>query len=472
MEYKMGKSLDANVKHFNEVLAVDQSFDLMYRIFTIGDKKACFYCIDGFAKDEILQKVLQYFAGLKPEDDPKDVYELLKKYVPYAEVDKVSKEEDIITNILSGVPVLFVDGCEEAVAMDCRTYPARGVEEPEKDKVLRGSRDGFVETIVFNTALIRRRIRNPSLIMKMMQVGKSSKTDVVVSYMDDRVDHKLLEKVVKKIENVQVDSLSMNQESLAECIDKRRWFNPFPKYKYSERPDTTAACLLEGSIVILVDNSPAAMILPASLFSITEEADEYYFPPITGTYIRLSHMVISVVALILTPTFMLLMKNPEWIPETFQFIKIKDEINIPLIWQFLILEFALDGLRLAAVSTPDMLNTPLSIVAGLILGDFTVSSGWFNAETMLYMAFVAIANYTQPNFELGYALKFFRILLLLATTWFGIWGYVGGLIFIVICFACNKTITGRHYLYPLIPFNANELGRRLLRVSLPHSKNQ
>ena len=472
MEYKMGKSLDANVKHFNEVLAVDQSFDLMYRIFTIGDKKACFYCIDGFAKDEILQKVLQYFAGLKPEDDPKDAYELLKKYVPYAEVDKVSKEEDIITNILSGVPVLFVDGCEEAVAIDCRTYPTRGVEEPEKDKVLRGSRDGFVETIVFNTALIRRRIRNPSLIMKMMQVGRSSKTDVVVSYMDDRVDHKLLEKVIKKIEDVQVDSLSMNQESLAECIDKRRWFNPFPKYKYSERPDTTAACLLEGSIVILVDNSPAAMILPASLFSITEEADEYYFPPITGTYIRLSHMIISVVALILTPTFMLLMKNPEWIPETFQFIKIKDEINIPLIWQFLILEFALDGLRLAAVSTPDMLNTPLSIVAGLILGDFTVSSGWFNAETMLYMAFVAIANYTQPSFELGYTLKFFRILLLLTTTWFGIWGYVGGLIFIVICFACNKTITGRHYLYPLIPFNAKELGRRLLRVSLPHSKNQ
>ncbi|MBE5961699.1 MAG: spore germination protein [Lachnospiraceae bacterium] len=472
MEYKMGKDLDANVNHFNEVLAVDQSFDLMHRVFEIAGKKACFYFIDGFAKDDMLQKIMQYFMGLKEEDNPKDIYELLKKDVPYAEIDKVSKEDDIITNVLSGVSVLFVDGCDEAIAIDCRTYPARSVDEPEKDKVLRGSRDGFVETIVFNTALIRRRIRSPSLIMKMMQVGKSSKTDVVVSYMDDRVDHKLLEEVIKKIENVQVDSLSMNQESLVECIDKRRWYNPFPKYKYSERPDTTAACLLEGSIVILVDTSPAAMILPASLFSITEEADEYYFPPITGTYLRLSHMIITIVALLITPTFLLLMKNPEWIPDSFQFIKVKEDINISLIWQFLILEFALDGLRLAAVSTPDMLNTPLSIVAGLILGDFTVSSGWFNAETMLYMAFVAIANYTQTSFELGYALKFFRIILLLATNWFNIWGYVGGLIFVVVCFACNKTITGKRYLYPLIPFNARELGHRFFRVSLPKSRNQ
>ena len=151
------------------------------------------------------------------------------------------------------------------MAIDARSYPVRSVEEPEKDKVIRGSRDGCVETIVFNTALIRRRIRNPKLINKMLSVGSSSQTDIVVSYIEGRCNQKLLDKVISKIQNITVDSLSMNQESLAECMFRGRWMNPFPKFKYTERPDTAAACLLEGNIIILIDNSPAAMIIPTSL---------------------------------------------------------------------------------------------------------------------------------------------------------------------------------------------------------------
>lgn len=472
MPYQLGKDIHANMNYFNQLLKVDKSFDILCRTFQTGGKLACLYFIDGFAKDEPLQKMLQKLDCVKADDMPENAQEYVDQHIGYIEVEVIEEEKAIIKNLFSGVPIIFIDGYHQAIALDARTYPARGVEEPEKDKVLRGSRDGFVETIVFNTALIRRRIRSTDLVMKMMEVGESSKTDIVVTYMEGRIDEKLLQRVISKIENLKVDSLSMNQESLAECLYRGSWFNPFPKFKYSERPDTTAACILEGSIAILVDNSPAAMIVPSSIFDIVEEADDYYFPPVTGTYLRLSRFLINLVALILTPTFLLLMNHPQWIPQGFEFIVVKDPMNLPLIWQFLILEFAIDGLRLAAVNTPSMLSTPLSVVAALIIGDFTVSSGWFNAEAMLYMAIVVLANYTQVSFELGYALKFLRLIMLILTSFFGIWGYGAGILLIIVCIAFNKTISGKSYLYPLIPLNARKLLHKFFRVTLPNSKNQ
>lgn len=220
----------------------------------------------------------------------------------------------------------------------------------------------------------------------------------------------------------------MNQESLAECIYERKWYNPFPKFKFTERPDSASAAILEGNIVILVDNSPQAMIIPTSIFDIIEEADDYYFPPVTGSYLRLSRFLISIITLLLTPTFLLLYQNPGWIPDWLAFIVIKDTVHVPVVWQFLMLELAIDGLRLAAINTPSMLSTPLSVVAGIVLGQFTVDSGWFNAEIMMYMAFVAIANYTQSSYELGYALKFMRLILLILTSTFNLWGFIAGLI--------------------------------------------
>ncbi len=401
---------------------------------------------------------------------PHNAYEMAKKATPYVEVDLKDKWEDILYNILSGVFALFIDGYDRCILLDSRTYPARGVEEPDKDKTLRGSKDGFVETVVFNTALIRRRIRSTQLRMEMMNAGKSSRTDIVLCYMDNRVDHAFLEKIKKKIDNIKADALTMNQESLAECLYQSKWYNPFPKFKFTERPDVAAAQVLEGDIVILVDNSPSAMIVPTSIFDIVEEADDYYFPPITGTYLRLSRFLISILTYIMTPTFLLLMNHPEWVPESFQFIMLQEAPNIPLLAQFLILELAIDGLKLAAVNTPNMLSTPLSVMAGLVLGEFSVNSGWFSSEVMLYMAFVAIANYTQQNYELGYALKFMRILNLILTAAFGLYGYLAAILIFVLAIVCNKTLSDKSYIYPLLPFNFKQLSKRLLRLRLPQAK--
>ena len=455
------------MQYLDRLLDVDNNFDVIHRVIVIGGKEACMYLVDGFCKDELLQKLLQYLMDRKPEDMPEEMDGISRQFTPYVEVEVEEDMGKLADALLSGMFILLIDGYRKALLIDSRTYPARGVEEPEKDKVLRGSKDGFVETVVFNTALIRRRIRSVDLHMEMMCAGKSSKTDIVLCYMKDRVDDRFLKEIRRKIREINVDSLTMNQESLAECLYQKKWYNPFPKFKYTERPDTAAAQVLEGNIVILVDNSPSAMILPTSIFDVIEEADDYYFPPITGTYLRLTRLLITLFTYFMTPTFLLMMNHVDWVPESFSFVLLREEPNIPLIWQFLILEVAIDGLKLAAVNTPNMLSTPLSVLAALVLGEFSVNSGWFNAEVMLYMAFVAIANYTQANYELGYALKFLRILNLLFTEWFGLWGYIGGVVVAVLALCTNRTVAGGSYIYPLIPFDWKNLKNRVIRRRLP-----
>lgn len=467
---KISDSLNENMAYMNGRLAVGVSFDLIYRVVVIGGKNACMYLIDGFCKDDTMMKMLQFFAGIKKEEMPQDAHEMSKCFMPYVEVDLKDNWDEILGKLLSGIFVLFIDGYSQAILIDARTYPARSVSEPDKDKALRGSKDGFVETLVFNTALIRRRIRSTDLRIEMMSAGKSSMTDIAICYMDSRVEKNFLERIKERIKNLKVDALTMNQESLAECLYKRKWYNPFPKFKYSERPDTAAAQILEGNIIILVDNSPSAMIMPTSIFDVVENADDYYFPPITGTYLRLSRFIISILTYIMTPTFLLLMSNRNYIPGNFEFIVLKEAENIPIIWQFLILELAIDGLRLAAVNTPNMLSTPLSVMAALVLGEFSVKSGWFNAEVMLYMAFVAIANYTQPNYELGFALKFMRIITLSLTAIFGLWGYIIGIIIYILSIVFNKTISDKSYIYPLLPLNIKKLCSLLFRLRLPEAK--
>ena len=443
---KVFSKRDKNVDYMNQMLPVEDSFDIVQRDIQIGGKDATFYFIDGFTKDESMLKIMDSFFNIKEGDMPKDAAAFATTCIPYVEVDVIGDFDQIFRNLLSGVTCLFIDGYQACLAIDCRTYPARSVDEPDKDKSLRGSRDGFVETIVFNTALMRRRIRDRHLVMKMLEVGESSRTDVALCYMDDRVDQELLNNLNYRIRDIKVDDLRMNQQSLAECLFKRKWYNPFPKFKFTERPDTAAACLLEGKVVILVDNSPSAMILPTSILDIIEEANDYYFPTLTGMYLKISRALITFLTIFLTPVFLLFMQNLSWLPKIFAFVAVKDTVNIPLIFQLLMLEVAIDGLRLAALNTPSMLSTPLSVIAGLVMGEFSVKSGWFNAEVMLYMAFVAVANYTQPNFELGYALKFMRLELLVLTAVFNWIGFLAGTV-IVICSICfNKTLSGRSYL--------------------------
>ena len=332
--------------------------------------------------------------------------------------------DTIVTDILSGKLCLISECFSGAVMIEARSYPARGVQEPDDDRALRGARDSFVETIVCNTALIRRRIRDPSLTMEALKVGNSSRTDVILCYMDGRADKGYVDKLRAQILSLKTDALTLGQQSLAERLVKPG-LNPFPRFRYTERPDTAAASVLEGSVLVLVDTSPAVMILPVSIFQYSQDINDFYFPPVVGSYLRLIRLSTVFVTLFLTPLWYLLIRHPEWLPGGLQFLAVDDPGPIPVFLQILLVEMVLDSLKLASLNTPNALSSSFSVVGGLILGDFAIQAGWMIPEVVLYMAFVSIANFAQPSFELGYALKLWRMLLVISVAAGDVWGVCG-----------------------------------------------
>ena len=467
------KSYRDNVALMDDIFRVEDNFDLIRKDLAVGSDRLTMYYIDGFVKDTVMQKLMMHFASQKglefpagPYDDVSVARRFVDHALPYVETDVTTEVGTMVQMVLSGATLMLGSAFgAEAVIIDARTYPARETTEPEGDKVMRGARDGFVETLIFNTALIRRRIRNPSLTMSYLTIGSSSCTDIAICYMADRADKDLVDRVKQKLSSVKTDALSMGHESLAEVLIKKRWYNPFPKIRYTERPDTAAAQLMEGSVLIFCDTSPQAMILPTSIFDFMQETNDFYFPPLTGTYIRIVRHVVFWLTLFLTPTWYLLIMNPHYLPQWLSFILPTEVGRIPIVAQLLLVEFIIDGLRMASLNTPNMLSNSLSVVGGLILGDFAVDIGWLIPEVILYMAFVAIANFTQRSYELGYAFKFMRMGLLILTALLNVWGFVVGLCLIALLLLTNVTVTGkRHYLYPLIPFDGRALRSLFFRV--------
>lgn len=461
---KLTDSYAENVKMLDSLLRVADNFDMIRKPLAVGKNgdELTFFYVDGFVKDTVMQKLMLSFASLDgitenaPADDPKACVTAFTDHrVAYVETDITDSLDEMIKMVLSGA-TLMLGSCfgEYAVVLDTRSYPARDTSEPQTDRVIRGSRDGFVETLVSNTALIRRRIRDTALTMEYVCIGKASKTDAVLCYMSDRADMSYVERMREKLRGIDTDSLTMGHQSLAECLIRTRWYNPFPKIRSTERPDVASAQLYEGSVLILLDNSPEAMVLPTSIFDFMQETNDYYFPPLTGTYIRVVRHIIFALTLFAVPVWYYLINNPDYIPDWLRFMIPAERGNLPIIAQILLVEFIVDGLRMASMNTPDMLSNSLSVVGGLILGDFAVSIGWLIPEVILLMSFIAIANFSQRSYELGYAFKFMRIALLILVGIFGGWGLVAGFALTLVLLATNRTVNGDcSYLYPVIPFN-------------------
>ncbi len=460
--------IEADIAALDALLRPDASFDMLRKTMEVAGAKIVMYYIDGFCKAESLQKLLTYVISVKSMGNRQsgDARKFADRHMPAAEVDVTDSLDALVLAVMSGCTVFLCDAFDaNALVIDLRTYPARETQEPDNDKVMLGSRDGFVETMIFNTALIRRRIRSTDLTVRYLNVGTSTRTDMALCYMESRADLKYVEELCGKLQNLDTDSLVLGHQSVIESMLKTRWYNPFPKIRATERPDTAAATILEGGVILICDNSPEAMIFPTSLFDFLQETDDYYFPPLTGTYLRLLRHLIFWMTMILTPLWYLLISNAEMLPEALRFLIPQDPGELPILFQLFLTEFALDGLKLASLNTPNVLSNSLSVVGGLLLGDFAVTVGWLSPDVILYMSFVAIANFTQSNYELGYAFKYLRIVLLILTALFGVWGFAAGIVLAVVLAATNRTIDGRHrYLYPLIPWNGKALARLVFRL--------
>jgi stage V sporulation protein AF len=372
--------------------------------------------------------------------------------------------------VLSGPMAILVEGQDRAIIVDVRAYPARQPQEPDIERVTRGSRDGFTETLIVNTALIRRRLRDPKLRMKLVQVGGRSKTDVCISYIEDITNLELVKELHKEIQAIKIDGIPMAEKSVEEFILGSKYWNPYPRVRYTERPDVAAIHLLQGYVVMLVDTSPSVMIAPATFWSHVQHAEEYRQEPSVGAYLRWIRFGGIFAAVFLLPLWLGAALNPQLLPDWLQFIGPIQPTKIPLLAQVLMAEFGVDLLRMATIHTPSPLGSALGLIAAFMFGDIAIKVGLFIPEVVVYMAIASVGTFATPSYELGLANRLARLFLILMTGLFNFIGFWLGAVILFFLLWRTKSF-GVPYLWPLLPMDIKALGAVLVRPPVP-IKNQ
>ncbi|WNB93950.1 spore germination protein [Bacillus sp. NEB1478] len=462
----LSPNYEENVEYMKKQLGVDISFDCLHLDLEYAGRKMAIFLIDGFGKDDILHYLMNLLADIEPcQLDPDPLIKLMKTYIPYVEISKSDDLNQGIDWVLAGPTILLVEGLTEFIQIDARTYPVRGPEEPDVERVVRGARDGFVETIIFNTALTRRRVRDRSLRMEYLSIGRRSKTDICVSYIEDIVDIHIVERIKESLNKIDTDGLPMGEKTVEEFICGGH-LNPYPLVRYTERPDTAAVHLFEGHVLIFVDGSPSVLITPTTFWHHLQHAEEYRQKPIVGSYLKFVRFFAVWLSIFLLPLWYLMSTHQELLSHRLSFIGPVEIGNIPLFLQFIFIEVGMDMLRMATIHTPTSVSTGLGLVSAIVIGQVAVEVGLFVNEVVLYIAIAAIGTFATPTYELSLANRMLRLALLTVTALLGVPGYVIGLTLTVLFFVSFKSF---HipYLWPFIPFNPKAIRDVILRIPMP-----
>lgn len=455
--------LDDVIAKLEDDVGYKTSFDIVVREMTFGNRRTAFYFMNGFAKDTILTEVLKRLTFLDADSLSADALRsFFNIYVPAIQVVAEQDWDNVMTNVLSGGTAMFIDGEATAILIDAKAFPARNPEEASLERVVRGSRDGFVETMLTNVTLVRRRLRDKKLRYEIMRVGDRTQTDICIAYIDDIVDKELLKSIKDKIKLIKLDGLPLADKQLEEATVKRGW-NPYPLVRYSERPDTVAVNLLEGHVALFVDTTPSVMILPTTFFDLIQHAEENRQTPFIGTYLRWVRFIGVLASLFLLPLWFLFTLRPDLKPPGLSFIGAQQAGKIPMVAQFLLAEFGVDLLRMAAIHTPSPLVTAMSLISAILIGDIAVKTGLFVNEVVLYMAISAIGMFSTPSYELGLANRIVRLLLIVTVAMFKVQGFMIATTLFVVYLTLMRSFN-RPYMWPFIPFDAKALMSIIIRV--------
>ncbi len=382
---------------------------------------------------------------------------------PFFAWELQTSKDKLLAAIMSG-QIAFVTPSGIAFTADFRSYPGRNPEEPDNEKVIRGSRDGFTENIIQNTGLIRRRIRDTSLRFELHQETFRSKTDVAIVYLKNIANEEHLKFIRERLQDIKHDGLTMADKSLEEWLIKQG-FHPLPFVRYSERPDIVAAHILEGHIAIVVDTSPSVILVPITMFHHLQHAEEYRQAPAIGTIVRFLRFFGAFLSFFILPLWFLLIKHPEYVPWFMDFIGIHKKTSIPLLVQVLAADIGIEYLRLAAIHTPTPLSTAMGLIAGIVIGQIAIEVGLFSSEVVLYTAVTAIFTFAIPSYELSISIKIFRIVILLLTAAFGVNGFFLGILILVFYMAALRPMRVP-YLWPLIPFYPKAFAHVIIRYPM------
>ena len=421
------------------------SFDVVYRSITIEGKHAYLIFLSSLSDPSLLSDLVEGFVITASNG-------LAITFYPGA-VTMVYDRQEAFVNMLSGQCLVLLEESEAYYCIETRSYPSRQNGEPSVEKSVRGAHDGFVENIIFNVGLIRRRIRDPQLCVKIAKKGSKTKTDIAYLYLEKLVDVDVLEDFEHRLRDMQECEI-INERNLCEALYGKTW-NPYPHVRYSERPDICAIHLLQGYVIVLCDNSPSAMILPTTFFEQTKQMEEYTQTTLVALFTRMLRLIGIAFSLYLLPLWIALVvdQNPTMLQLPMHDIRLY-EFGFQIIFADVVVEW----LRQSLIHTPTVLSGIMSFVAVFVLGDMAVELGAYTKEILIMIALCNIGNLLTPSYELSLANKLFRILIGLCALYFGTSGFCFAVLVHISILLSTKTIK-YPYLYPFIPFSWKEFKR-------------
>lgn len=468
----ISEALTKNETFFKEHIGVGESFDLGVRKFKLVNKEVQIYYLNGLCDTAYIIELFKELVALNDKEKYKrtDIKPIIKNHLVHQQVSETTTLDEATDQLLSGLIIILMEGESTAFVVDVRSYPGRQPQEPDTEKVVRGARDGFVENIIVNTALTRRRIRDERLRHEIIQIGERSKTDVCIAYIKDVANPDLVKTIKKELSTIKIDGLTMADKAVEEFLVKQSW-NPYPLVRYTERPDIAANHMLEGHVIIMVDTSPSVIITPTTYFHHVQHAEEYRQTPTVGTFLRWVRFLGIIASLFLLPLWYLFVQSPELLPPALEFIGPKEQTKVPIFFQLIFADIGIEFLRMAAIHTPTPLATAMGLIAAALVGQIAIDVGLFVGEVILYVAIASIGSFATPSYELSVANKISRILLLIVVGLFGVPGFVVGTTLYLLFLIQIKSLN-TPYLWPFIPFDAKSLLQILIRVSVPVTKER
>ena len=379
---------------------MNNSYDLKHRILNFKGRLVHLYFLASLSNDVLISRLVEGIENREGKD--------LENCINMGDVEIVSTNQiqKIQRAVLGGNSALF-DG-EITYLMDTKNFPNRAIQEPETEKSVRGAKDGFNESILNNTGLIRRRIRSPELCFHLTTMGTQNPIDIAVAYLEDKVDRQVLQQLLTRISQVQTQEFIMTDRAIEEVL-LNQGYNPFPLVRYSERPDIVATHIQHGYIAIICDTSSSIVMLPTTLFEILEHVEEHRQTPLIGTFIRFIRMTAVFLSIYLVPIFALSSSFLQW--------------DYSFFIQILIMELSIELLRIATVHTPQSLSNAMGLIAAILLGEFAIQLGFFSEDILMFCAIGTVGGFATPNYELSLTNKYIKIMMIIAVMLLNIYGF-------------------------------------------------
>ncbi|KAJ48897.1 spore germination protein [Clostridium tetanomorphum] len=460
--------IDDNIEYLKDLLKGNS--DIVFREFYIDNTKALIMYIDGMGDKLLLNNFVLESLMLNCKELELD--EIKDRILTVSDLREVEKLNESVNAVLSGDTLMLIDGMDICYIIATRFWPTRGVSEPSSETTIRGSRDGFTEAVRFNTALVRRRIRDTRLKLIPKTIGVRSKSDVIVMYIEDIADRKIVKEVSKRLEDINIDAI-LDSGYIEQFIEDNKW-SPFPQTQNTERPDVVASALYEGRIAILVDNSPSAIIVPTTLPNLFQSPDDYYQRWIYGSILRIIRLMSIILALILPALYVAVTSyHPAIIPTKLAYFiaASREGVPFPAFIEALIMEVSLALLMESIVRLPKPIGATIGIVGGLIIGQAAVSAGIVSPIMIIIVSITAITSFTTPNYEVTSAFRIIRFALIIAASIMGLYGIMLVLIITLIHVIKLKSF-GIPYLSPLVNSNKGDFKDMFIRIPLRYFKNR